>query len=103
MSLLSSRNRVSPEPSFFAAAAIFLFVNTFLLPASWAAPKVVVISLDGATPESSIVFCAAEYCPGTWNRRAAPQRFFCRAEYRHRSLIDCGKPCGNRDWLHGCA
>lgn len=50
MSLLTSRKRKLPNPSCFLAVSIFLLANTFLSPQSWAAPKVVVISLDGATP-----------------------------------------------------
>ena len=50
MSLLCSGKPATPRFSFFAASAIFLLLNSILLPASWAAPKVVLISLDGATP-----------------------------------------------------
>ena len=50
MSLLRSGKPATPRFSFFAASAIFLLLNSILLPASWAAPKVVLISLDGATP-----------------------------------------------------
>ena len=50
MSLLRSGKSATPKFSLFAASAIFLLMNSILLPASWAAPKIVLISLDGATP-----------------------------------------------------
>lgn len=51
MSLFCSSKTRTRKRSIYRSTAMFLFLTTFpLLPASWAAPKTVVISLDGATP-----------------------------------------------------
>ena len=73
MSLLSSGKTATPKFSSFAASAIVLLLNSILLPASWAAPKVVLISLDGATPRIVNEFLQTRStAAAAGDRRAAP-------------------------------